>query len=154
PIPTVPIAIRNDPVIQRTLRDNPSLFKIITPINVDRFEQLLASHPNRPLVQSVCAGFRDGFWPFARYNLCDYPETLDLSDRPLKDERHTLFVEDQRDEELRKGRFSPSFGKDLLPGMYSMPIGVVPKPNSDKFRLVNDHSAGDHSLNSMIAKED
>ncbi|TFY50678.1 hypothetical protein EVG20_g11389 [Dentipellis fragilis] len=33
-----------------------------------------------------------------------------------------------------------------------MPIGVVPKPNSDKLRLVTDHSAGKFSLNSMIGK--
>jgi hypothetical protein len=30
---------------------------------------------------------------------------------------------------------------------------VVPKPNSSKFRLVNNHSAGDFSLNSMIPSE-
>ncbi|TFY78633.1 hypothetical protein EWM64_g5379 [Hericium alpestre] len=33
-----------------------------------------------------------------------------------------------------------------------MPIGVVPKPNSDKLRLITDHSAGKFSLNSMIPK--
>ena len=43
---------------------------------------------------------------------------------------------------------------DLLPGMYSTPIHAVPKPQSYKLRLVNDHSAGPYSLNSMIARED
>jgi hypothetical protein len=37
--------------------------------------------------------------------------------------------------------------------MYSMPIHAVPKERG-KFRLVTNHSAGDFSLNSMIAKED
>ncbi|KZT27375.1 hypothetical protein NEOLEDRAFT_1021031, partial [Neolentinus lepideus HHB14362 ss-1] len=31
---------------------------------------------------------------------------------------------------------------------------VVPKPRSDKLRLVVDHSAGEHALNAMISKED
>ena len=52
------------------------------------------------------------------------------------------------------GRFSKSFGKELLPGMYSMPIHVVPKPHSSDFRLVTNQSAGDFSLNSMIHRED
>jgi len=52
--------------------------------------------------------------------------------------------------ELGKGRFSESFGKDLLPGMYSMPIYAVPKPNSTDFRLITDQSFSKYSLNSMI----
>jgi hypothetical protein len=38
--------------------------------------------------------------------------------------------------------------------MYSMPIHAVPKPHSDKLRLVNDQSAGKFSLNSMILRTD
>lgn len=34
-----------------------------------------------------------------------------------------------------------------------MPVHVVPKPHSEKFRLVNDQSAGAYSLNSMIRPE-
>jgi hypothetical protein len=43
---------------------------------------------------------------------------------------------------------------DLLPGMYSTPIHVVPKPHSTKLRLIVDHSAGSYSLNSMIDLSD
>jgi len=38
--------------------------------------------------------------------------------------------------------------------MYSMPIGVVPKPHSTNLRLVTDHSAGDHALNNFITRAD
>ena len=38
--------------------------------------------------------------------------------------------------------------------MYSTPIHAVPKPRSVKLRLVNNHSVGPFSLNSMIAHED
>jgi hypothetical protein len=34
--------------------------------------------------------------------------------------------------------------------MYAMPLGVVPKPRSEKLRLINDLSAGEFSCNSMI----
>src|SRR6202522_3715746 len=34
----------------RTVRDHPHLFKIVTPINVDRFEKLLEAHPNKQFV--------------------------------------------------------------------------------------------------------
>ena len=38
--------------------------------------------------------------------------------------------------------------------MYSMPIHVVPKPNSSDFHLVTNHSFGQYSLNAMISHED
>ena len=38
--------------------------------------------------------------------------------------------------------------------MYSTPIHAVPKPHSEKLWLVNNHSAGHFSLNSMIMHED
>ena len=66
------------------------------------------------------------------------------------DEKKASFIRDQCLKERHKGYFSESFGTDLLPGMYSMPIFAVPKPNSEDLRLVTDHSAGTFSLNSMI----
>ena len=38
--------------------------------------------------------------------------------------------------------------------MYSTPVHAVPKPQSEKLHLVNDHSASNFSLNSMITWED
>ena len=37
---------------------NPTTFKPVTPINPNRFEELLKGHPNRHLVQYVISGFR------------------------------------------------------------------------------------------------
>ena len=44
----------------------------------------------------------------------------------------------------------PAFGPDLFPGMTAVPIGVVPKPHSDKLQLIIDPSTGLHSPNSLI----
>ena len=137
-----------------TIKDHPHLFQIISPINVNRFEQLLESHPNKPFVQSVCTSLREGFWPWAKTQKEDYPVTWDFSYRPPKTEHEADFLKEQRDIELSEKRYSEGFGTDLLPGMYSTPIHAIPKPRSDKLRLVNDHSAGNFSLNSMISRED
>ena len=137
-----------------TISKNPDLFRIITPINVDKFEQLLIAHPNQPFVESVCTSLREGFWPWACTRKEEYPITWDFSNRPPKNEHEAIFLRGQRDIEVAAERYSKDFGTDLLPGMYSTPIHAVPKPRSEKLRLVNDHSAGPFSLNSMIARED
>jgi hypothetical protein len=50
-----------------TIRSHPDLFKIVTPIKVDRFEEYLKDHPNREYVDSVCCGLRHGFWPWTNH---------------------------------------------------------------------------------------
>lgn len=42
-----------DPTVTKTIHESPHLFYIITPINVNCFEELLKSHPNQPFVKSV-----------------------------------------------------------------------------------------------------
>jgi hypothetical protein len=60
----------------------------------------------------------------------------------------------QRDVEVSLGRYSSLLVVNLLlPGMTCQPIFAVPKPGSSKFRLINDHSAGENSLNSLIPSE-
>ena len=133
-----------------TIARNPELFKIVSPIHVSRLWDLLMSHPNQPLVESLCWSFIDGFWPWADATHDDYPITWDFSSRPPKSEDEAQFIRDQRDIELSADHFSSSFGPDLLPGMYSSPIHAVPRPRSAKLRLVTDHSASTFSLNSLI----
>jgi hypothetical protein len=153
PLPPVPPHELNNPIAQKTISENPHLFSVTTPINVDVFERLLASHPNQPFVQSVCRGLREGFWPWADTHIGEYPTTHSEDRGPPTDEAKAAFLRAQRDIEIAKGRFSPSFGPTLLPGMYCMPIHAVPKPHSSDFRLVTDHSAGRFSLNSMVDTE-
>ena len=154
PLPSVPEAEFSNILACQTIDRHPGLFTVDTPINVDEFEGLLTRHPNRPFVNSVLKGFRSGFWPWADTHIEEYPDTLDLSLGDPRDEKEFTFICGQRDKEIETGRFSSSFGKNLLPGMYSMPIHAVPKPHSTNLRLVTNHSAGDYSLNSMIKRED
>ncbi|KAI0352123.1 hypothetical protein OH77DRAFT_1409764, partial [Trametes cingulata] len=153
PLPEVPKEVREDPAVNRTLRDHAHLFKIVTPINVGRFEELLADHPNQDFAKSVVRGLREGFWPFAEPKPDEFPDTWDERRDPPTEDVARRFLRDQRDEEIALERYSPAFGPDLLPGMYNMPVHAVPKPNSAKLRLVNDQSAGAFSLNAMIRPE-
>ena len=150
PLPAPPMAEIDDPIACQTILENPSLCKIVTPINVDHFQELLANHPNPLFVDSVCAGLHRGFWPWADTLKEGYPSIFDGARPTPSDNRKAAFIRDQRDIEIRKGRFSESFGPDLLPGMYCMPAHAVPKPNSSDLRMVTDHSASPYSLNSMV----
>lgn len=152
PLPRPPPSEYTLPVI-KTIVQNRHLFKIITPINIEKFESLLTTHPNQLFVKSVIQGLRCGFWPWANTKQGKYPLTWDASDRPPKTDASRDFIRAQRDIEFAAGRFSEPFGEKLLPGMYSMPIHSVPKPRSIKLRLVVDHSASEYSLNSMIPRE-
>ncbi|PBK94094.1 DNA/RNA polymerase [Armillaria gallica] len=138
----------NNHVALDTIKSHLTLFHIITPINITCFRELLDSHPNQELVSSVCVGLEAGFWPWADTNNPGYPTTNDNSFRPLRDHSHVDFIRSQRDTEIDLGRFSHSFGSDLLPGMHSF------KPHSTKLRLIVNHSAGDFSPNSMIPKHE
>src|ERR1700678_2945041 len=71
-----------------------------------------------------------------------------------RDQRELDFICGQCNIEINMGRFSESFGENLLPGMYSMPIHAVPKPHPSDLCLVTNHSAGEFSLNSMIRRKD
>ena len=79
PLPPIPSSELANPVATKTIRENPHLFDIVTPIFVDRFEKLLESHPNQPIVKSVCCGLQEGFLPWANTHFGEYPNTLDLS---------------------------------------------------------------------------
>jgi hypothetical protein len=136
-----------------TIRNNPHLFRIVTPIRAAVLKRHLSLHPNQPLVLSVCLGLTNGFWPWAITDVESRPLTWDNSSRPFKEEAHASFVREQRDMEICLERFSASFGPDLLPGMFAVPLGVVPKPHSTKLRMVVDHSVELFSPNSMIPRD-
>ncbi|KAF9020514.1 hypothetical protein BDZ89DRAFT_958231 [Hymenopellis radicata] len=141
------------PTVMRTIHDNPHLFNVSTPVNIDRLASLLTIHPNQPFVKSVLRSLHIGFWPWADTNPTnDYPETWDnaWANIPSAAERH--FILTQCEEEVAAGHHSPAFGPDLLPGMYSTPNIAVPKPHSTDLRLVANQSAGEFCQNNMVDK--
>lgn len=150
PVPQLPVAESSAFAVHSTLLSHPFLFKVVTPIHVNRFEELLSAHLNQPFVRSVCCTLRTGFWPWVETVKNDYPTTSDHPNCPPQSDQHLNFITKQFQEEEACSCFSPSFGHKLLSSMYSVPVHAVPKPRSDKLRMVMDHSAGSPSLNDMI----
>ena len=86
PVPMVPQdELDNVPAVN-TIAQHPHLFQITTPIQVDRFEELLSLHPNQPAVASVCHSLRHGFWTHAHTRHGEYPVTWNNSHCPIKSE--------------------------------------------------------------------
>ena len=152
PLPHVPPEEFLNSEATSTISTHPELFKIVTPINISQFKELLVSHPHQPLVESVVRGLSYGFWPHAHTHYGTYPTTLDDSGPPPKTIEQADFLRKQIQTESEAGRYSQPFGPDLLPGMYSTPILAVPRKG--KLRLCNHQSHGEFSLNSMIKRED
>jgi hypothetical protein len=152
PLPRPPLSAFNK-VALKTISENPDLFKITCLIHVDVLETLLIDHPKPLFCQSVLTGLHEGFWPWPDKPE-EYPENHDNSHRPPKTDKERVFLKSQVEFEQEAGRLSAPFGPDLLPGMYSPLVHAVPKPASEKLRMVVDHSAGKYSLNSMIDPKD
>jgi len=138
----------------KTIKDNPNLFKIVTPIDINKFEELLALHPNYPFVESVCRGLYGGFWPWADTQHEMYPCIIDESLGMPQKKEEVDFLWVQHDHECSRGRFLGPFGQDLLPGMHALLIHVVHKLHLEKLRMVINQSAGPFLLNSMISRGD
>jgi hypothetical protein len=153
PLPDPPYEAPELSAARKTITDYPELFKIVTPIKVNIFERLLRTHPNQPFVRSICKGLREGFWPWADTSDPLLPTSWDNSSLYPLDPNHESTIANDIQNELAADRYSPPFGPDLLPGMFSMPLFVIPKPHSVKCRVVFDHSAEPHSLNSLIPRE-
>ena len=153
PLPNIPKSELLNLAVMKTIKDNPSLFDIIMPINVDCFELLLESHLNQPFVRSVCHGLHEGFWPWANTHSKEYPDILDLSSPQTDNPKEAQFLCDQCDHEIFKGHFSEAICEKLLSGMYCVPVFAIPKPHSTDLWMVTHQSTGNHSLNSMIPQD-
>lgn len=116
-------------------------------MNIDRFEELLKTHPNWPFVNSVIKGLQQDFWPFAEPG--DVNELPHIQPNHLSASIDPKVLRKAQDRELEMGRFSEPFDTLLL-GMKTAPLGLVPKKASDKWRMITDHSAGPSSLNTSI----
>jgi hypothetical protein len=154
PVPSPPKNELQNKVALRTISENPDLFKVVSPIKADVFEEHLTDHPNPTFVNSVVSALKNGFWPWADTSDPSFPTTYDGSGQrsSITSKDKAEFIKQQSEDEMNLGRWSKPFGKKLLPGMHSFPISAVPKSTPGKFRLVGDQSRGPHALNRTIPK--
>ncbi|KJA17142.1 hypothetical protein HYPSUDRAFT_206414 [Hypholoma sublateritium FD-334 SS-4] len=95
PLAYIPTAELDNPIASHTICHNTDLFKIVMPINVDKFESLLQNHPNPLFVVSVCNGLREGFWPWADTLRDGYPATHNASYPTPLEEHKSAFLRAQ-----------------------------------------------------------
>ena len=81
-MPDVPASELANAAAVVTVSSHAHLFRIVTPIKTDHIEALLELHPNRLLIESVCKGLHQGFWPYANINR-NAPTMWDNSSRVL-----------------------------------------------------------------------
>ena len=113
PIPNVPDYELANEVVSSTIQQHADLFKIVTPVKSRALRSVTSMHPNKALVEPLCAGFESGFWPYADTLSADSEEhkcTGHLSDDVLE------FLCTQHDAEIWVERYSQAF-PNLLPGM-------------------------------------
>jgi hypothetical protein len=79
PLPPVPANKFCNTEALDTISNNPNLFKIITPINVFRFKELLTDDPHQLFVDSFIHSLTFGFWPYAHTHYGSYLTTHDNS---------------------------------------------------------------------------
>ena len=60
-LPLPPKNELNNEAAHATIRHHPHLFQLVTPVNIDRLEYYLSSHPNHTLAHSIILGFHQGF---------------------------------------------------------------------------------------------
>jgi hypothetical protein len=147
PLPSPPQHLLDDPVILTALETYKDAIKVDTPFDVDRFEKLLASHPNRPFVKSVIKGLREGFWPLDEgdWKL----EAEEIIGNYSDDSRDLDAIRQFRDRELAASRWSEEV-ECGVPGTKVSPMFVVWQ--NEKPRVVTDHSAS--GLNDGIPRAD
>ncbi|KAJ3803528.1 hypothetical protein F5876DRAFT_10745, partial [Lentinula aff. lateritia] len=148
PLPSPPEHLLNNPQIQSTLKAMAPYIKVETPFNVDRLENLLASHPNQPFVASVMHSLREGFWPF--YEAEWEVESKQKLDNYVSEPQDFAALRAHRDQEVAAGRWSEALPENfvLLPGMKVSPMFVVWQKG--KPRIVMDHTGS--GLNDNIPK--
>ena len=57
-LPSPPENKLNNEAAHATIRHHPHLFRLVTPVNIDRLEYYLSLHPNHMLTHSIILGFR------------------------------------------------------------------------------------------------
>jgi len=101
-----------------------------TPVDITLFEQELSSHPNKPLVEWAVAGLRFGIRTGFSGDRAGYEHSnlKSASERPEP-------LQENIAKELRLGRLLGPLQSPPVHAKIS-PLGIVPKPRSDKFRTI------------------
>lgn len=132
------------PTAGSTLTDK--LYKLVTPVNSNKLEELLKGHPNQNLVQYMVNGFKYGF--ALRYQgllISRHHHSLPTA------YTHKKLLMKCINKEMQLGRILGPFSKPPFQPSICSPVGMVPKKDTDQIRMIMhlSHPKG-ASINSFI----
>lgn len=137
-LPQVPPTTPQPPIIQP--------INLPTPVKIKKLNQYLTGYSSRHFLVS---GFTDGFHLGIQGQISAvHPQNHKsaLQNYPV--------VQDKISSELNLGRYAGPFSIEPLPDFIVSPLGLVPKKESGKFRLIHDLSfPNGSSVNSLIPPE-
>ena len=110
---------------------------VSTPIIYGEWSRQLQSHPDERFVGYILDGLREGFRIGMDRSLAPKPEKRNHPSARA----HPSVVDDYLSAERREGRFSPPVPKRWWNQCQISPIGVIPKSQPGKWRLITDLSS-------------
>ena len=122
-----------------------------TPVNVDRLEQALSSHPDKQFVEKLCRELREG----ARIGYTGPRMPRESRNLPSAN-RNPETIQINFAKEVELGRTVGPFDKPCFPNFQVSPIGLVPKKQPAQFRTMFhlSYPKPGNSMNSFISKDD
>ena len=146
-LPEIPDIQTNWPPPFCSLPDSPLQS---TPIDIFRWDELAESLPNQEAVSYVSRGLKEGF------SLQFHPIPLKSVSRNMPSSyRNPEVIDSYLEEEVRLGRVAGPFSELPMGNLHINRFGVVPKKESDKFRLILDLSYPENaSPNAGVSDED
>lgn len=121
-----------------------------TPVRVERMRPFLSRYPDRKAAQLLEAGFAFGFKIPCSLTAAP-PMVTNLRSALL----HPTVVSEKIEKEVSLGRMSGPFTSVPLQGLVVSPLGVLPKKEPNKFRLIHHLSfPKGGSVNDSIAPEE
>ena len=125
------------------------LLGIITPLVLEHWESMLASHPDRKFVRYILQGIHDGF----RIGFDGSKPVGSARKNMMSAIEHPGVVSDYLKKEMERGVLLGSFEKVLVPGVVTSRFGMIPKSGQNgKWRLIVDLSYPEgRSVNDRIS---
>ena len=121
-----------------------------TPVKPGRLEVLLQGHPNQALVHEVLTGFSQGFQ--LKYK---GPRQGRIHRNLSSAFQHPNLLQQHLDKEISAGRMLGPFKGIPLPNLICSPVGMVPKKDSAKMRMITHLSyAHGNSINLYMDPQD
>jgi len=151
PLPDAPSDDHSKEVWKRAIEPSPDVFRINTPIRVNKLKDILKEFPNTDHLASWVKALTEGLWPWSNSFPDDPPEGVIFPNPPQMD-RYRTFINTIRAKEVSMGHWREI--KTAIPYFRNSPLSVVPKPEGGN-RLIQNLSFPDgNSVNDQIPEEE